>query len=417
MVIRINKSNLLECAIILNTAYASYSTLCYSILGESGILRTTLIVILMVLNIYAICKNAKGFNILLTILAIICILFGGTYFFFSKNRLFISGNIVDVIKFSILAYFIAISPPEILHSGLKKAAYMILFCGLFEPFTLYVTGEHDGYMVYGMRILLATVLLEYCYFREKRKFHLFAAFVSVILILLYGNRSSILNTLICLIIFYLIFGERKHRAIQYISITVLIIITVFLLAGDVLTMLSSTLETMGISSRTLTLMVSGLEIATDNNGRSIIWGNCQKAISESPWFGYGIGGDRNLFLLGSNYIHSGGGVYAHNFFYELLIDFGIIIGTILLIIIFYVCFKTILNKFDTPCKKLFIGLFAVTVIKLWVSSSIWTDMNTYLCLGVILNEFRYRKRIKKLNALPINFEGDYPFENFSFKVY
>ena len=163
---------------------------------------------------------------------------------------------------------------------------------------------------------------------------------------------------------------------------------------SILISLSKVLENAGISSRTINILLSGAEAVTNNTGRSVIWGNCQKAIIEKPWTGYGIGGERNLYLLGTQYISVLGGVYAHNFCYEILLDFGVVIGSLVLLIIAWKSLCIMKSNRLVLIKQLFTILFLATAFKLWFSSSIWSDIDVYVCLGVAMNYYRSVKTYK-----------------------
>ena len=45
-------------------------------------------------------------------------------------------------------------------------------------------------------------------------------------------------------------------------------------------------------------------------------------------------------------------------------------------------------------KQLFTILFLATAFKLWFSSSIWSDIDVYVCLGVAMNYYRSVKTYK-----------------------
>lgn len=392
--IKIGKENMLEYAIAANISYAAYATWLYSIIGNSSILRNIIISFVMGINLYTVYKNRSRIKNFIYLIVMIGALFAVTYIIYSSNQWFISSIIVDTIKYIMLAYFLSIAKFETLSKGLKASAYIILFCSLFEPITKYVTSGNDGYMVYGMRLLISAVLLEYFYFRENNSTHLISCIIAILMILFYGNRSALLISCICLLVQFLFYRKKKPRIVRYLEFIGIAFLAVILLSGDILTFLSGGLEKMGVSSRTLTLLLTGIESATDNNGRSIIWENSRNAIVQNPWLGYGIGGDRNLYLLGTKYISRLGGVYAHNFIYEILLDFGVIGGSVFLLFILEICVKILRSKTQIELKRLFFILIISTSLKLFFSSSIWNDLDAFICLGLAMNYFRNAKAIK-----------------------
>lgn len=389
--IKVDQDSMLRYAIAVNISYASFSTLIYSFWGNTSVIRNILITLIVVLNIITILKNFNRILPLVKIAIAVLILWMGTYILYPDNRWVLSEMQVDIFKYGILSYFICISDYFSLNSGLKIGAYIIVFCCAFEPMTHYVTIGSNGYMVYGMRLLLAIILLEYYFFVEKKPIHAVTLSLAVVLVLLYGNRSSLLISVICMIISFLMNGENKNRIVRYLMIVVASLLMLIALTSNFLMLFVAHLESIGISSRTLTLFLSGFESAINNNGRSIIWANCRKAIAEKPWTGYGIGGERNLYLLGRRYVSRMGGVYAHNFIYELILNFGVVIGAVVLLIIFYYSIKVIQNRKGWENRNLYLLLIIATIIKLFFSSSIWVDIHSYICLGLVMNYCRSQK--------------------------
>lgn len=220
--------------------------------------------------------------------------------------------------------------------------------------------------------------------------------VGILLILFFGNRSAILNAALVFILQIVFFNPPKNKAIRTLEIIAIVFIAFVLFMGNALSIIGEWLESLGVSSRTIELMTSGFDSMTDDNGRYIIWENCRTAISQKPWTGYGIGGDRNLMLLGKNYISRVGGVYAHNIIYELLLDFGVIIGSLLLAFIVIMSLRLMMQKEKNKIVILFSALTVCAFIKLMFSGSVWNELDTFLCLGLAINCYRNRK-LQKLN--------------------
>ncbi|MFT3952388.1 MAG: O-antigen ligase family protein [Oscillospiraceae bacterium] len=389
--IGIDKDSLFAHGIVINIGYVSFATACYSIIGYSMLLRNMLIMMLMLTNVYILIKNVGESKLLLKMTVLLVLLFGSTYLLYPGNRWAINNMIIDDIRYIMLAYYIGMASHKSLEKSMKISAFLILICSLTEPITLFITSGSDGYIVFGLRTLFAAVLFEYFYFLENKRRYLFCTIVVSILILLYGNRSSLLIVVICFCFLYLIMGRKKNRVIFFLFFVFAVILLSLLIASDFLTGINQSLQSFGISSRTLTLMTSGVETLVDNNGRSIIWQNCGDAILQRPWTGYGIGGDRNLFLLGNGFIGRLGGVYAHNFILEIILDFGLIIGSGFLLVIFGCVYKVLRNKARWELRNLFFALIISTAIKLFFSASIWNDMTAYICLGLIVNYYRSSK--------------------------
>ena len=378
------KLSFVSLAIIVNLAYASYATLAYSFLGDDGPLRNVLIVTLAMVNMVALACSVRGINVAIALFCVFGALMGGTYLLYPGNRWVIQSIGIDVARYLLLTFFLACHPFEKVEKSLLAAAWIILLCGLMEPFTKYVTAQDDGYMVYGMRVLNAALIFIYCYFKTKGITHLLAGIVSMMMIFLHGNRSALLISFVGIALMMILFADKKHMRSKYFKLAIGGISAAVLVFSGMLEDLGKILEGAGMSSRTLLFMQSGIETLTNDNGRSTIWENCRAAIADRVYTGYGIGGERNLFLLGVRYQSRMGGVYAHNFIYELLLDFGVILGGGCIVFLLYHAVKIIRDN-HSPMRNLFALLTIATGIKLSFSSSLWSDINFYICLGLAMN--------------------------------
>lgn len=393
MNIKLGKNDILLYAAIANISYEAVATACYSILGNGKWIRLCLIIALLLINLLSMCVNNSKLHILIALAVVFGGLFTITAVFYPVNREFIFGSVADIVRYTLLAYSVAALPTEFAERALKISAYIIFLTGILEPFTHYVTGGRLGYMVYGMRMLTAAVLLFCFYFREKQLVHFIAGAGCSVLVLLYGNRSALLIIAVCFIFQWLVFTSTEKRILRGIASVFACLSLVLVLASNFLDVVSVFLEKLGISSRTMNKLLEGADAAFDNSGRSVIWKNCRDAISRNPILGYGVGGDRYLGLLGERYTEvNGNGIYAHNFIYEILIEFGVVLGIMLLSVMAVFVILVIRNKYKWPMKKIYVIFLLSTVIKLSVSSSLWVDMSFYLCLGIVINYFVFGRR-------------------------
>jgi peptidoglycan/xylan/chitin deacetylase (PgdA/CDA1 family) len=142
--------------------------------------------------------------------------------------------------------------------------------------------------------------------------------------------------------------DRKKR-ILLSSILLLLLITVI-----VLVVLSN--------SRNLQLLL-GKSFFQDG-GRGKLYGMVVRALRESPLLGLGIFGDRPV--VNQKFVWG----YSHNIILELMVDFGVILG--LLLIIAYACISVqmIFKEKNRQRSEWFIAFFAVS-LGLLFSSSFW----------------------------------------------
>ena len=72
----------------------------------------------------------------------------------------------------------------------------------------------------------------------------------------------------------------------------------------------------------------------EGSGRNMVHEKVLSAISEKPVLGYGF--------LGDSGFQNGG--YPHNLFLELWVQFGVVIGSILVALVFYLFIKSFIMK-------------------------------------------------------------------------
>lgn len=246
----------------------------------------------------------------------------------------------------------------------KSALYLSLFCALiaFIYIQFYLTGEMVMMeSIYNMSLGYA-LLFPTLYFMYYRTFYFnILAFLLVIVILIAGSRGPLIPIFIFFILQKFILGTIKDK-LGLIILGVLLV-SIFPFVIDLL-------DIWGINSRTLSMLAEG--IADSDSGRSDIYRNVIMKIVESPLCGYGVFADR-VFV---------GGVYCHNLFLELLVDFGCIIAPILVLI--FTVYVIFLMRWITNMEQRFLILLLLLAIPpLLVSSSYLIDFRLPLFLGYI----------------------------------
>ena len=148
----------------------------------------------------------------------------------------------------------------------------------------------------------------------------------------------------------------------------LIGVFVFFFMLDYLPEIVGILQNFGINSRTLIYFSEG--IITSDSGRGEIYDVVIEEIKQNPLFGYGLFADR-VFV---------GGVYCHNIFLEMFVDFGVLIPS-LLVILFVGYYWKILSVASSKEIQFFILLFLASIIPLLLSGSYLTDFKFPLFVG------------------------------------
>lgn len=240
----------------------------------------------------------------------------------------------------------------------------------------YLTALRVDYMSMSYNALLAfCTCLSYSW-KHKKLLSAVLAVACLILLVVVGSRGASLSALLyVLLLFFTKFsGGEKKKAI---TIGALCGILVFLLSDSFADRITSLLDSGDMYSRNLNLLESNAFLGHDS--RIEIQKTIYQGMSENP-FGYGLLGDRIIMRM-QNFE----GVYAHNILLEFLADFGIIIGPLFLLLIFY---KVALSLKQPNCiqRDLLFLMIPAGFIKLWFSGSYLLCPEFYFLISLLFGK-------------------------------
>lgn len=234
------------------------------------------------------------------------------------------------------------------------------------------------YMSYSFG-LLPFLIISYTFFRTKKKelrryWHFVLFIIGSITLIFLSSRSVILFLILYLIIFELL---NTQSIIQFLKKAYLLIFSILvLIIADINT--NEILEKLFTvtNSRTLNYMLNSNLF--DSDGRDEISTILIMAINSMGLKGYGIFGDRYLLQgLWGQEVH-----YAHNIILEVLVNFGVIFGSLLLIGLFYSICKAFV-KADYNTKNI-VAIFTVSLfLRYFVSGSYVIEGNFYVYIAII----------------------------------
>lgn len=370
------KDSILSFAIFFPTVLFMFQQLLLGInLLPNEILRTYNIILSSLPLIYAfkIVFSRNPRLVLLSYVTIILLLLSSYNNY--NNREYLSSESFFLIFVSIPIFLscASIRNIEILKSVLFKISIAILIIGIIL-LVFIITGKIE-FTVYSMAtsyyLLLPTLVFAY----QKKNRYKFLSLVGLLIILLLGSRGPFIIALFYYVV--LILSNIKLNTFKsYILIVFLITSSLIILSVDIVSLFNYINNTFGIDSRTLDLLAQGQ--ITYDAGRDSLTKILIDSISNSGLWGYGIFGDRPLL----------DGTYAHNFFLEVIVDFGIIFGV--LIIIIFVVF-TIRKFLSSKDKTFFLLFFSYGFLPLIKSGSYLTSIEFSIFVGylILINKRKY----------------------------
>ncbi len=258
---------------------------------------------------------------------------------------------------------------------------------LIDPMNDYsISGD---YMAFGMAIVpaFAATLVLISFYKKKIFLPFSAAFF--LEIVLFANRGSTLVAIV-LLIFTVLFisGDKSKRVVRSVFI-ILITGIVLILLDSIFEILFIVIDKLGMDSYSLRAfqnMLNGL--AGSDSGRIDIWNHAFYEIKNNFFLGMGIGGFESKY-----------GNYAHNFFLDILVTHGVLIG----LAVFGLLFFMFRNTFRSKNRYFFILSSVMGVIwftQLMSSQTYWKE--ALFWQFIILNMFLYEDKLKQIGTMQRN---------------
>lgn len=307
------------------------------------------------------------------------------YLIFPDNHLYLKELLFPffVMSFPAFVYSLSIRNWGTFKEIMKKSSYIVFVFGTVLGGLIFAgrasAGTYSMSLSYYM-LLPSIMFLDELFDKFSVRILLFVG-ISLLVILALGSRGAIL----CIVVFVFLKSIRPNvkltykRALTYFGLFGAGIIG-YLHLSRILDSLYTLLLSFGINSRSISLF---LRDEVHLSGRDRIYESLILEVANNPFLGVGIGGDR---------LTRGGG-YAHNLFLEILVNFGVILGPIVIVLLCVLIIKSLLNK-DREKYTFFIIWLSLGFVHLMVSSTYITDIRFWIFLGVSINLCREQQSVK-----------------------
>ena len=114
-------------------------------------------------------------------------------------------------------------------------------------------------------------------------------------------------------------------------------------------------------------------------------------IKNGPFYGYGVYGERNIvYNLGIRW------GYSHNIFLELLVSFGWLIGSII-IIVMVIGIVHFFVKVKNKDERLLFVIFLTLSFELLLSNTLWLHVAPWALMALYVNHFKCKHYTKTKN--------------------
>lgn len=283
-----------------------------------------------------------------------------------------------------------VDDPEKLFKTLKSAAFVLLAYNLYKfVYSTYIRGYWEATGVYrnvegiqgeynlafGYDVLFLFVIFM-VFGKRNSKWYYGLAVISLFCILMAGSRGPLIG--VCLILLLQLWDRIRNKPL------ILRIILLFLLSTVAIVILVSftkivmgmalLLQRIGISSRNVMSVINGS--ITDDSGRTRLYQIAWDLIRTGGPFGNGIYGDRvEISSVTTMWIG-----YCHEIVLEILVDYGWLIGGLLLVLMARKIVVIIISE-DSEWRNLFI-IFLISASQLILSGSYLYSSLFWGCLAI-----------------------------------
>lgn len=241
---------------------------------------------------------------------------------------------------------------------------------------------YSNYMSLSYGLLIPAMITLFYGIKQKKIVNIISASVMIVAICTYGARGPVVCIAAAFVsLYYLnLSNQMRIRDIVILPI-VLIAIGLFVANYDAIV---NDLYIKWPDSRTVSLLYLGRFF--EESGRDRIYSLMLNELLRSPILPRGLLADR-IFLAKASNAQLSSGLYPHNFFIEIWFQFG------LLGLILSVCylgklislFLRIKRKSQYSNRVVFSVFVIMATVKLMLSGTYFSDMQSWFCFGAILN--------------------------------
>ena len=360
--------------------------------GTYAVFRSFIYIALVLLGGISIIKISKmKKDVLKEVLAIyfiFIVLTLITYFFSPDSMRIINeeGLFLGVFFYAMIAYPLLriVDDWDAFYHVLRKFAYAVVAYGTI---ILVTSTVGSAYMGFSYAILLYVLVLLYDGIFKKNKVSLVFGIVGTIVNVLGGTRGSLISIGFIILCFFVY--ERKWKRVAFLAS---IIILLYLVYDHLFEYMSDLASALGVNSRTLSALKGiNMDSLTYGNGRETITKVSFALISQNL-LGYGFLGERapicnSIWWFGTN-------GYAHNLFLEIVLQFGVFFGAILILLLIFGIIKTFSIKNQDKNVFSFFVIFLSYNLHLLVSRSYTTTFQFWAMIAILVYTGKIMNRRK-----------------------
>lgn len=254
--------------------------------------------------------------------------------------------------------------------------------------------QYFGYL----SLPIAVVSISNLFYHSRGKILYLFSLVSAILFLL---ASGARGPLVCLIMFIILKAVRNMQTIkQKIGIiAVLSFLAIYILIfglDGILLQIRDLFISVNLNTRSVDALLN--KTMLNDEARNNLMHISLKIISDSPFWGIGLGRDRlaiaNMYLSNKDDFQ---GWYPHNLFLEIFVQFGIIMGIAIICLLIYLLYRGLKFSRCPAAANVFEIYCACGVFPLLFSGSYLLEPLFFATVALSINTFYWRNNIGEKN--------------------
>ena len=265
------------------------------------------------------------------------------------------------------------------------AITLLTFYGfVYSPNVHGIMDEADEDMGLAYAVCPFTVFMVWQALKQTRTWiDVIYAIGGTLVLIALGTRGTIVCVFV-FIVFYVIFLTKgKYKLIAGTALSVLGGFAYFYF-DRILELFLSILPKIGMSTRIMTSMAEGAFISYENSsGRDVILSQLWDALQNN---------DYNALGLCGSWAISGG--YAHNIYFDFIVSFGLIGGTIGFILLLLILLWGFLSCKTDSEKGFYFVLFSIGFFKLFMSDFFLAELALYWLIGYCVSRIRMNYSFK-----------------------
>ncbi len=271
-------------------------------------------------------KHRMPLDVLVVVCAFI-LLYASSYLLHPQNRQHMMTSLADYADNPLYLTFLYSMPCYIFVRKLRDYAYfkqvLVIFSYLIVAMSIIVFffgGDIHGkqYMTFSYNMMLQLFVLFYHKPQKHKAWHVAFLVIGLFVFAVGGARGALVSFVLAIVFYNILSMRLSKKAVAQLIVAVAAVLVYVIFKEEIISLFTDILKMFSIESRTFEYLIQGIFL--DDSNRMAIY---EESIRHIGWIGLGMRGDR-VFLNGG---------YVHNLFIELWVDFGWILGTVVIVLL------------------------------------------------------------------------------------